>query len=255
MKRKIIFILMLNIFLTACGNINVSKEIMSTKSNEINIEKSTEDISLPQIQNKEETNKNIEMLSYNDFIKKISNYIINNDINSLYDIEGMIGIMQLKTDELLNSMGYTLIDINDDNILELIIAITNEEINNKMYGADILCIYTYKNNEIICLFEGYEKNTYHLIENNKIYNIEKSQNTCILNLYYLPNNFNELLYEEKWHLIMEEDNEKVYYTNYLEFSDEKDIITIKKTLDDFLTAQKNYNNKIINLKLNSFQYN
>lgn len=70
-------------------------------------------------------------------------------------------------EELLDSVGYTLWDINGDGIPELVIGGINEEGEGKYFGSDIYAIYTYTEQEVYCLCEGWSRNYIGCLGENK----------------------------------------------------------------------------------------
>lgn len=89
--------------------------------------------------------------------------------NTDSDLEGAIGVVEMINlrgrNEALDSIGYTIKDINGDNVPEFIVGFIDE--GNK--GSEILALYTYKNNTPVFVFEGMTKSAYFLMDDGSIF--------------------------------------------------------------------------------------
>lgn len=89
--------------------------------------------------------------------------------NTDSDLEGAIGVVEMINlrgrNEALDSIGYTIKDINGDNVPEFIVGFIDE--GNK--GSEILALYTYKNNTPVFVFEGMTKSAYFLMDDGSLF--------------------------------------------------------------------------------------
>ena len=89
--------------------------------------------------------------------------------NTDSDLEGAIGVVEMINlrgrNEALDSIGYTIKDINGDNVPEFIVGFIDE--GNK--GSEILALYTYKNNTPVFVFEGMTKSAYFLTDDGNFF--------------------------------------------------------------------------------------
>ena len=86
-----------------------------------------------------------------------------------YIIEGTLGVVEIINlrgrNEALESIGYTIKDINGDNVPEFIVGFIDE--GNK--GSEILALYTYRDNAPVFVFEGMTKSAYFLINDGNLF--------------------------------------------------------------------------------------
>lgn len=80
-----------------------------------------------------------------------------------------IGEVIMNSDEIAaNTIGYTLLDVNHDGVVELIIGAISEEKEGKYYGENIYSAYTY-NDIPYLLVEGWSRNRCFLLEDGTFY--------------------------------------------------------------------------------------
>ena len=73
-------------------------------------------------------------------------------------------------EDALNGVGYTIQDINEDGIQELMIIKVSDRGQTLYFGDSILALYTIVNNEAHFLAGGWERNKYFLLNDGRIYN-------------------------------------------------------------------------------------
>lgn len=84
---------------------------------------------------------------------------------------GMAGIAEMAYHggvQLLDKYGYTIQDINGDEVDELIICAVDES-QEACVGKDILCIFTIADSQMKLLFEGWSRNSYYMLDDGTIY--------------------------------------------------------------------------------------
>ena len=74
------------------------------------------------------------------------------------------------SDEVLNGVGYTIKDINEDGIQELLITEVSDRGQTLYFGERILALYTIENNEARFVTGGWARNRYYLLTDGQIYN-------------------------------------------------------------------------------------
>ena len=96
---------------------------------------------------------------YGKLVEGIYNFVNDGDMGKVPQ-QGMTGIYELRDRmgyvDALNMLGYTLQDINNDKVPELIFAILDNEKQGKgYYGKDIYAIYTFVDGKIKFVDEGW----------------------------------------------------------------------------------------------------
>ena len=86
-----------------------------------------------------------------------------------YIIEGTLGVVEIINlrgrNEALESIGYTIKDINGDNVPEFIVGFIDE--GSK--GSEILALYTYNDDAPVFVFEGMTKSAYFLMNDGNLF--------------------------------------------------------------------------------------
>lgn len=93
--------------------------------------------------------------------------------------EGMIGISQIaytpaERIKIMETIGYTFIDLNNDGSKELLVGVIDEKVKETWVGKRILCAYTVSDGQLALLWEGSEKHTYSLLDDLTVYYNGKS---------------------------------------------------------------------------------
>lgn len=113
---------------------------------------------------------------YDDYLQKLCvrlNKIIVDDtyLDGLNTEPGMAGVAEMAYHggvQLLDKYGYTIQDINGDEVPELIICAVDQE-QEGCVGKDILCIFTVADSQMKLLVEGWSRNTYHMLDDGTLY--------------------------------------------------------------------------------------
>lgn len=107
--------------------------------------------------------------AYESILNNIFKLLVDKDPDYVCD-EGEISIVESmigkSASEGLDSIGYTIIDIDENGVDELIIAEKSED----GIGNRILDIYTIKDDKAILIIEGFVRDRYYLLDDNTIYN-------------------------------------------------------------------------------------
>lgn len=90
----------------------------------------------------------------------------NGNIDQEIVIDGLSGVVEASwyTDNALNRVGYSIQDITDDGIPELILAINPTEGHNEYYDRDIYAIFTIVYGKPLLTVEGWARNSIHILE-------------------------------------------------------------------------------------------
>lgn len=175
MKKTFLLILVISIFLlNACG-VGTQDKTETSEMSETSTNQTTSPITL--------TAEEI----YNAVLTKLYNkldIIIIDDthLDGFGAQEGMVGVAEIAASrelDLLDKFGYTIADINEDGVSELLISTAGKSENNDSVGPRILCAYTVMDNKAQLLFEGDSKNCYYLLNDGTIYNVNLSDSTLI----------------------------------------------------------------------------
>lgn len=118
---------------------------------------------------------------YGKLVEGIYNFVNDGNMDKVPQ-QGMTGIYELRDRmgyvDALNMLGYTLQDINNDKVPELIFAILDNEKQGKgYYGKDIYAIYTFVNGKIKFVDEGWARSNIKLLANNMLLTRGNSSNT------------------------------------------------------------------------------
>lgn len=118
---------------------------------------------------------------YGKLVEGIYNFVNDGNMDKVPQ-QGMTGIYELRDRmgyaDALNMLGYTLQDINNDKVPELIFAILDNEKQGKgYYGKDIYAIYTFVDGKIKFVDEGWARSNIKLLANNMFLTRGNSSNT------------------------------------------------------------------------------
>lgn len=117
---------------------------------------------------------------YGKLVEGIYNFVNDGNMDKVPQ-QGMTGIYELRDHmgyaDALNMLGYTLQDINNDKVPELIFAILDNEKQGKgYYGKDIYAIYTFVDGKIKFVDEGWARSNIKLLANNMLLTRGNSSN-------------------------------------------------------------------------------
>lgn len=73
-------------------------------------------------------------------------------------------------DTVLNSVGYTMMDLNGDGTQELLIMLISNQGQTSYFGEQILAMYTIENDEARFLAGGWARNRFYLLNDGRIFN-------------------------------------------------------------------------------------
>ena len=115
---------------------------------------------------------------YGKLVEGIYNFVNDGNMDKVPQ-QGMTGIYELRDRmgyvDALNMLGYTLQDINNDKVPELIFAILDNEKQGKgYYGKDIYAVYTFVDGKIKFVDEGWSRSRLRLLPQDML-----SKRTCI----------------------------------------------------------------------------
>lgn len=118
---------------------------------------------------------------YGKLVEGIYNFVNDGNMDKVPQ-QGMTGIYELRDHmgyvDALNMLGYTLQDINNDKVPELIFAILDNEKQGKgYYGKDIYAVYTFVDGKIKFVDEGWARSNIKLLANNMFLTRGNSSNT------------------------------------------------------------------------------
>ena len=118
---------------------------------------------------------------YGKLVEGIYNFVNDGNMDKVPQ-QGMTGIYELRDHmgyvDASNMLGYTLQDINNDKVPELIFAILDNEKQGKgYYGKDIYAIYTFVDGKIKFVDEGWARSNIKLLANNMLLTRGNSSNT------------------------------------------------------------------------------
>lgn len=118
---------------------------------------------------------------YGKLVEGIYNFVNDGNMDKVPQ-QGMTGIYELRDHmgyvDALNLLGYTLQDINNDKVPELIFAILDNEKQGKgYYGKDIYAVYTFVDGKIKFVDEGWARSNIKLLANNMLLTRGNSSNT------------------------------------------------------------------------------
>lgn len=139
----------------------------------------------------------------------ISGNLGSSEIYNTFNIYQSIGHMNIA--EILNTLGYSITDINNDNIPELIIGIVDE---NSSTGNSIFNLYTYVDGNPVMVIENHARSYYSFLGDGKFYYTGFSGAAHSgFGIYSLPANSEQLVCEKLWFSDLKSETEIGYYTN------------------------------------------
>lgn len=114
----------------------------------------------------EQTPQTVYAQVYSEKLKSFYELILTNP-DQLEPSEGESGVMEVimgkEADDALNSIGYAIQDINEDEIPELLICAVEESGADSSYGSEILAAYTCVDGMPQYCFEGWSRSSYHYL--------------------------------------------------------------------------------------------
>lgn len=153
------------------------------------------------------------------------------------DKEELIWLSELMTskesDEILSSVGFTIKDISDDGVPELIIGMIDDTENG--IGETVNSVYTCKNGKPEYVFSGWYRNSYSLLDDGSILNrASGGAAESIFGRYILSVDGAELICKEKYFTAMNEESvETGYYFNTTGSESASESETLDVTEDEF----------------------
>lgn len=158
---------------TGCGG----KKEAPTTAPEIEVEMPSRDIPFtepaietePEAEEAEETGQIPDYEAcYNQVLNKLVDYINYFDDYSEPG-EGQYGVEEIVryegSEEAMNIVGYSFVDLNKDGMPELVIGNISEWNNDIPMGSTFLSGYTLQDGNPVLLFEGWARNSYRLLDN------------------------------------------------------------------------------------------
>ena len=114
---------------------------------------------------------------YGKLVEGIYNFVNDGDMGKVPQ-QGMTGIYELRDRmgyvDALNMLGYTLQDINNDKVPELIFGLIDYPEGKGYYGRDIYAVYTFVDGKIKFVDEGWSRSRLRLLPQDML-----SKRTCI----------------------------------------------------------------------------
>ena len=114
---------------------------------------------------------------YGKLVEGIYNFVNDGDMGKVPQ-QGMTGIYELRDRmgyvDALNMLGYTLQDINNDKVPELIFGLIDYPEGKGYYGRDIYAVYTFVDGKIKFVEEGWSRSRLRLLPQDML-----SKRTCI----------------------------------------------------------------------------
>lgn len=108
---------------------------------------------------------------YADVLESYKEFINSTDGFEAERESGFYGMNEALLYEGSDAIGYTIMDINNDNIPELFIANINEPGTGKGHGQFIYAMWSIVDSKPALIFEGFARNSYALVEGNKFLNL------------------------------------------------------------------------------------
>lgn len=137
---------------------------------------------------------------YNEFLaglsKKLGNIVLDDThLDGFSAQSGMAGIAEIASPrplDLLDKIGYSILDINEDGVSELLVFCADESEAEAGKPQRILCAYTVSDNKAALLFTGDSLNCYYLLSNLTILNRNYSDTASSAGVFRLEKEDTEL---------------------------------------------------------------
>ncbi len=176
-----------------------------------------------------------------------------------FDIEGATGVWEVTmgagSDEALQNIGYTILDISGDDIPELVIGGIEESDGSDCYGSIIYAVFSCANGTPTCTLEGWGRNSYSWMSEGRFLNRGSSGAMySILATYTISPNGTSLICDDYYFTFEKDENfEQIgYYHNTTgewdkSVSEEMDI-----TGEEFWEMETELEDRITNVELTRF---
>ncbi len=120
-------------------------------------------------ENTENNTKEENSVDYNDVYSDILSDFTSLFDNTDADYEGTMGVIEIINqrgrNEALDCIGYTIRDLNGDNVPEFIVGFIDEDSK----GSEILALYTYKDNSPVFVLESTTRSAYFLMNDGNLF--------------------------------------------------------------------------------------
>lgn len=183
---------------------------------------------------------------YDEFLALLSNrlarIIIDDTLLDGFGLkEGMAGIAEiayLRELDMLDKIGYAILDINDDGTSELLILDIRKSVDNDIDTNGILCAYTVSGNVSVLLAEGSSQNRYYLLDDGTILNCN-IVDTAVqsVGVYRLDSNGTVLVCLDYYFAADDGNGQQIWYQNQTGAQDVAASVAVPGGVDDFKAIQ------------------
>lgn len=157
-----------------------------------------------------------------------------------FELEGTMGIWEVTKYGDPSSIGYAKKDINADGSPELIIAEIKEIKDNVCFGSTVYAVYTQVDGKIYCALEGYNRNSYQIINNDTFFNLGSAGAThTIFGTYALYPHKKEIVCED-YYFTSEKDETDLTILYYHNSSGVFDTAVSERMKEDIFDKTLNY---------------
>ena len=198
---------------------------------------------------------------YDEFLSRLSNrlarIIIDDTLLDGFDLlEGMAGVAEianLRELDMLDKIGYAILDINEDGTAELLIFDIRKSGDSDMKLKGILCAYTVSDNEAVLLLEGTSQNCYYLLDDGAVLNRNYVDTTVSnIGVYRLDKEGTELTCVDYYFTATDGNNQQVWYQNQNGAQDIAGSVVVSGGAEGFDTVQNELTSRIQAVEMTPF---
>ena len=184
---------------------------------------------------------------YDEFLSwlssRLSRIIIDDTLLDGFDVlEGMSGVAEianLRELDMLDKIGYAIVDINEDGTSELLIFDIRKSGDSDINAKGILCAYTVSGNEAILLVEGTSQNCYYLLDDGMILNNNVVDASALnTGVYQLDKEGTQLTCVDYYFAAADDNNQQIWYQNQTGAQDVAASVAVSGGADGFNDIQK-----------------
>ena len=252
MKKIVLSMLLLLAFLfTACAPSEPGSQTSDPTTATTQTQQITEQTTAPADLTPEEI--------YDDYLQKLCvrlNKIIVDDtyLDGLNTEPGMAGVAEMAYHggvQLLDKYGYTIQDINGDEVVELIICAVDES-EEACVGKEILCIFTVADSQMKLLIEGWSRNSYYLLDDGTFYRNASSGASNTVFATYMVTQTNDVICTDCYFTDVDADGNALYLHNTTGQTDPAEGEAVEGGEAAFIGITDGYASKIQSFNLFAF---
>ena len=157
-------------------------------------------------------------------------------------------VMYREKSDLMNNLGYVIMDINGDSVPELLLGENMaREYENPKDESYIYAAYTYKDGEIVNFLDGWARNSYMWMgDGNFLYFGSGGAMSSMFGQCHLNPGETELVWDDYYYNTASEDGELAFYHNNTGYIDDESSEKLDVSEEEFWGHMEDYKLEVIN---------